>query len=204
MIKSKKVFISMLVLVFLIVGIIPNSFAFNSSSAVTYSDNWATSRNSSNYPSFSSDCTNYLSQVMEAGGISEVKSGSNQWWCDRYLLGFLNSNSWSVADDCKNWILSSNNGTITARWDTDSSTSYPSPPDDSANLIGGKEAIFYDWDSNGDMDHASFCVANGTSTDNTGSGDLINQHTSDRHRTLWHLKKYNGNWATTTITGIIL
>jgi hypothetical protein len=182
----------------------PNLYAFNSTSAVQYADTWALSRNS-NYPSFSSDCTNYVSQIMEAGGIAEIKSGSNQWYCDPGTLwGFNYTTSWSVANDCKNWIINAGKGYLTATWDWNPNTSNPQPVDNSANLGGGKEVIFYDWDSNGTIDHAAFCVATGDSSDGKGYGDLIDQHTTDRKRVKWHLKDYNSAWSTTTIKGIVL
>lgn len=47
-----------------------NAFAaYNGTKAANYAKNHATSYNS-NYPSFSSDCTNFVSQCVHAGGIS--------------------------------------------------------------------------------------------------------------------------------------
>jgi hypothetical protein len=73
--------------------------------------------------------------------------------------------------------------------------------DNSSNLVGnGREVIFYDWKDEGTIDHAAYCVGTGWSKDSTSKyGDLVNQHTSDRQRVLFHLDEHNTNRKTTAI-----
>jgi hypothetical protein len=65
---------------------------FSSSAAVSYARTWATSRNS-NYNSYVSDCTNFVSQCFVAGGIAMKKpstvstglvSSTSYWYSIRY------------------------------------------------------------------------------------------------------------------------
>lgn len=62
----------------------------------------------------------------------------------------------------------------------------------SANIPSTADVcIFYDWNDNGIIDHSSYCVGTGTSSDDTGYGDLIDQHTNDRYKTIWTLDQWN-------------
>ncbi|TMF23991.1 MAG: hypothetical protein E6I28_11975 [Chloroflexi bacterium] len=75
---------------------------YNRSAAVAYADQWALSRNS-NYPQFGNDCTNFASQVLQAGGYPQTNPGSyftcdpslwyqpffvNMWW---YTYSWINA-----------------------------------------------------------------------------------------------------------------
>ena len=51
---------------------------FDREAAVSYADQYAMSR-SWNYPDYESNCMNYVSQVLHAGGIPIDHSGTNQW-----------------------------------------------------------------------------------------------------------------------------
>ena len=75
---------------------------YNRSAAVAYADQWALSRNS-NYPQFGNDCTNFASQLLQAGGYPQTNPGSyftcdpslwyqpffvNMWW---YTYSWINA-----------------------------------------------------------------------------------------------------------------
>lgn len=180
--------------------------AYNSSAAVNYADSHCLSYNAS-YCIFSSDCTNFVSQVMLAGGLKK----NNDWYYNGRLSYSL---TWAVADDLK-WYVKECLGAekLSPGW-----SRYGSPGpyftyayynsstgqfvNNSNNILNtGDVVIFYDWGDRtpGKMDHASYCVGTGTSSDNTGYGDLIDQHTSDRYRTIWHLDHWNQHRMTTGI-----
>ena len=72
--------------------------------------------------------------------------------------------------------------------------------DNSNNLINyGMTVIFYDWQDDGIIDHTSIMVGTGNALDGTGYGDLIDQNTTNRKQTIWHLDSYNGDKLTTAI-----
>lgn len=184
--------------------------AFNGTTAKTYANKWvsnsSTLRNS-DYKSFDdNDCANYVSQCLYAGGLPK-RLQSPIWYHNKVSSNsYKYSYSWTVADNLKNYLKNTViNGkhiaTVVGRW---SKHGTPEPYftytyiANSANLSGtGREVIFYDWDGDGTMDHASIVVANNakstysiTTSDGTkineGTGDLINQHTKDRKQVLWH------------------
>jgi hypothetical protein len=75
---------------------------FQREAAVDYAVRWALERNPQ-YPDYSSsnggggDCTNFVSQVMHAGGWPMVLRGfSLAWWANADDSGRL----WRVADEC--------------------------------------------------------------------------------------------------------
>ena len=49
-------------------------YNYNASKAISYARQWATGRNP-NYKSFSSDCANFVSQCLVAGGVPQVRNG---------------------------------------------------------------------------------------------------------------------------------
>lgn len=204
----KKLIILVSIISLLLTCINPiSAFAYSKSGAITYADNWATNMHNPNYPDFSSDCANFVSQILhEGGGLAEVPSGGTYPWNIYFNWGWQYSTSWTVANDLKNWLINTNKGYVTATWDWNSNITNPEPINNSANL-DGDEAIFYDWDSDGTINHASYCIGYGMDIDTEGYGtygDLIDQYTTDRKHVICHLKPYNSRWSTTTIVGIQL
>lgn len=68
----------------------------------------------------------------------------------------------------------------------------------------GIEIVFYDWQGDGMIDHSSIVVGTGNSADgskynNSAYGDLVDQNSTDRKQTLWHLDYWNNRRATTEI-----
>ncbi|MFV9505622.1 MAG: amidase domain-containing protein [Oscillochloridaceae bacterium umkhey_bin13] len=96
-----------------------STITYNRTNAVNYANTWVTSggrRRNSQYPDFSSDCTNFTSQVALAGGIRMVGDGScrdennpREWyvkrlssncgWPGQSLRNWAWSRSWSVVAD---------------------------------------------------------------------------------------------------------
>lgn len=75
---------------------------YDRAAAVTYADMWAKARNA-RYPNFSAnDCTNFTSQVLEAGGYRQwVTDPTNSWaWfhTENPMYNHENSQTWSAAN----------------------------------------------------------------------------------------------------------
>ena len=60
------------------------------------------------------------------------------------------------------------------------------------------DPVYYDWDDNGSIDHASIVVGIGTDPSHTSYyGNLVNYHSTDRYHVIWHLRPINTHYATT-------
>jgi len=57
-------------------GISAHATIPNVSAAVSYAERYAWSPNTAQYPYFNVDCTNFISQILEAGGVAQVYSPS--------------------------------------------------------------------------------------------------------------------------------
>ena len=144
------------------------------------------------YNVYSRDCTNFVSQCLYAGGF-HLKIPHGRVFPTGTVIQFeLIVHSGSMQVTQKN-TKTSGRGTKIGSWSLKGS---PSPyltfayVNDSSNLSSsrtGKVVLFYDWESDGTMNHSAFFVANnGKSTlSGEGYGDLINQHTENRKQVLW-------------------
>ena len=90
--------------------------AYNGYTAAAYANKWAENgkqiRNFAQYPSFSNDCTNFISQALQAGGYAQAGSGScnvednasewyvkkGGWACVTKAGSWAWSKSWSTAN----------------------------------------------------------------------------------------------------------
>jgi len=176
------------------------SFAFSGTGAASYADTWARSRNS-NYPSFSSDCANFVSQALhQGGGFSYIgRNGSTTddtlWWVSwDPNTGFHWSHSWAVAQDQFYFL----NATYPGGWQegtaSGSATNYWTP-----DAVVTGDVLYYDWQSDGLLDHESIQVGWGTDPTSGWNGNYVDQHTTDRYHAFWSLRPYNSQWASTTI-----
>ena len=197
---SMKKFICFLLSTMLMVSLLSTSaFAmYSSSKAITYSDKYALSPNSLNtvgegYNVYSKDCTNFVSQCLYEGGLTQ----DSQWKSTLTWQGNVprrtDSTIWTVADDFKNYLISSGRSIKIGSWSLNGS---PAPyrtfayTNNSNNLTTtnqGRVVLFYDWYGRGKMNHSAFFVRNnGASTDSReATGDLINQHTNNQKHVLW-------------------
>jgi len=151
------------------------SVGMNVDAAANYAATWATGRNKPTYYSFSSDCANFTSQILEASGVSQVvyTSVHSGWWHKRTLLGgaiwtHSHSNSWTVADTFSRY--------MGVGYSTKNHYNF------SANIRRG-DFIAADWTSNGSWDHVGF-VGNRNSTTITVNGQtyynyIVAQHSKD-------------------------
>jgi hypothetical protein len=123
--------------------------------AVAYATKYASSPNSSDYGYFPDrDCTNFVSQILKAGGISETSTyGENEnlgWWHVKKLYEFydgyihLSSKSWRVADTFAKY--------MGVYYSTESHYSF------SLNVSKG-DIIGFDEHSDGDWQHMAFAVS---------------------------------------------
>lgn len=127
------------------------------------------------------------------------------WKCTQGMTSYYNTytKAWTVADDLKNY-MKNNLGAerLVSKWKkyADSSTNTYAYINNSGNLTNtGIEVVFYDWQDDGTIDHASIIVGTGTALDGTGYGDLIDQNTTDRKHAIWHLDSFNDNKYDTAI-----
>ncbi|HLI50182.1 MAG TPA: amidase domain-containing protein [Thermomicrobiaceae bacterium] len=86
-----------------IVLVLPSTaLAYNRTNAVSYADNYALGSNTGpprNYYLFGDDCTNFVSQVLYAGGLAQIglgNQGDANWWWDPVYRAY--SLSWTTAD----------------------------------------------------------------------------------------------------------
>lgn len=137
--------------------------------ANSWTDNLITLRNPA-FISFSNDCTNYLSQVLRAGGWRNTSIGSStsdQYWY--YVSGSQYSQTWSVANALfrrfnfgyESWYGGQvwNPTTITAR---------------------SGDVIFADWTGDGIIDHSMVVASGGSYATIT-----LDYHSTDRKNFLF-------------------
>ena len=84
--------------------------SYNRANAVRYANTWYNARNSEYY-SYSTDCANFVSQCLNAGGIKQtdswhMKKTKKNWWYNPLAWFFSNyrydwdvGSAWSKADD---------------------------------------------------------------------------------------------------------
>lgn len=176
------------------------ALALDRDHAVTYANNnW--NKRPSNFPSFGTDCTNFISQALYAGGV-HMRWPSFGWtgayatqtyWAAQHNTITNWTTSWSVAQTSANWVTGTfPNSSITA---VPAKTYQSQPP---AGYRHKSDLVYYDWTGNGSIDHVSIItVKSGTDSNSGYSGTLVNQHTTDRKKAIWHLRPYNSNWAKT-------
>ena len=199
--------------VFSLACLICSASAYSTSSAISYSDKYALSINgkpiTGGYNDYGgSDCTNYVSQCVFAGGLAQDSiwysklqtsgSGAGTWRND--------STAWTLADGFKNYLKNNNKATKIGGWSQSGQYGTNKYQDNSANLTSsnaGKTVLFYDWGGEGTMNHAAFFVKNNAksedSQDGGATGDLINQHSGFRKHAIWHGDKRNEDRKTTEI-----
>lgn len=179
-----------------------SALAYDPTAAKNYADTWALSFNTPTYPQLGNDCTNFVSQALRAGGYpvqSGDKNSYHSWYenTNNYpIIGYTYdySLSWSGAENLLNQLYVYNpGGSPTAYWSPGTNGSRAT----SLGSVG--DVIFYDWGLGEGISHASIQVAYGT--DALGwTGDLVDEHTSNRKHVFWSLRDYNGNYATTWVT----
>ncbi|WP_328653309.1 amidase domain-containing protein [Micromonospora sp. NBC_00330] len=136
------------------------ALAYNYTAMVNYARSWAQGRNPA-YPSYSDDCTSFISQSMKAGGWATVgsyplssRSSNSNWWNGSYSS--TSSYTWGGAE---NWYWFARNS-------------------GRARSIGvyqmlGGDVLQYDFDFDNNISHTQIC------TGTNSAGPLMTQHGSD-------------------------
>ncbi|WNO79458.1 amidase domain-containing protein [Streptococcus suis] len=158
--------------------------AINVEPAVSYASAHATSPNTPAYHYFHrGDCTNFVSQILEASGVSQdvYDSVHSGWWHkynpNAWLDKHTHSRSWTMADTFARYM-----GVILTR---------TNHRNFSANVFRGS-IIAGDWTDDGDWEHMAFVTAADNYVGSYGYYDYkVAQHTSDYH--LWTSNSGN-NW----------
>ena len=111
--------------------------------AAAYAAKWRTDRNSS-YKSFDADCTNFMSQILRAGGLAQMReyeTGEGSWWMTKngpFFAPWNWTHSWSVSDTLQDHLREYGLARVTK----------------SAYRPG--DFIAYDWEPDGTYDHINF------------------------------------------------
>ena len=154
------------------------------------------------YRCFSADCTNFVSAaVHEAGYDFHGTIGDNtlhDWYSRGDGVGHVYvSDTWIVADDFYVFLMIDAPG---------GSLRSQHPGSDTHPLSGGNKGwvYSYDWVMNDPndptpIDHAAIQTSRGTDPNSGYYGDLVSQHTTNRHNAFWSLRPYNQYWRTTWI-----
>jgi hypothetical protein len=186
----------------LVAGIVSSgAFAYNGAAAAAYADTYWQNYNPA-WPSFANqggDCTNFVSQALDAGGIamrtSPPYSGNAAW----YMLQnrhhrWSYAPPWINAQDQSIFLQHLPGVTIVASY-------YGVAPGQTvANNASQGDIVLYDWNNDGIYDHEAIITASdGTYADGSTNWDLVDAHTNNRYHAYWTLSQYNATWATTRI-----
>lgn len=187
----------------------PQTFAYtyNGTAAANYADKYWSNYNP-NYPSFSDDCTNFVSQSLYAGGLPQVVAYNahtgvpeyttypSYWFLDN---ASIYATSWTVASTLYSHLTQYDDGTLYAtHLGTDQAYT---------DGMSKGDVLFFNWGEAGNptgsagINHAVIQTGYGTTTTLTQTiqGDYVDSHTNNRYHTWWTLGKYNQHSATTTI-----
>lgn len=179
------------------------AYAYDGNGAANYADYWWNGRNPNYKTDFPEDCTDFVSQAMHdpsGGRWAYVNNGSGnvyddyQWWMAWNGLYFTWSHSWSVAADLKTFLHDHYPG----GWAEGSVYGAGYGPEYTPNSVVTGDVIFYDWTSNGSIDHAAMQVGYGTDPNSGVYGNYVDSHTTNRYHAFWTLRPYNSEWMTTT------
>ena len=162
--------------------VVANAGSYNRGQAVAYADQWAHGRNPAYVDLSPNDCTNFISQAMNAGGLPQIGGGNKDdwaWWYSQTpTRGW--SNSWSSAPDL-NQHASNYQGTR---------FTYSTPGNQ-----GSGDFLLMSLNGTGLPSHGRVIVGWGSSQEqvdpNTSPplgtwGLLADQHTTDRKRVIWN------------------
>ncbi|MCU1675762.1 MAG: hypothetical protein JWM93_520 [Frankiales bacterium] len=193
----------------------PADAAYSPSAAVAYADRYATQYNTSaGWPVFSSDCTNFVSQAMLAGGHHftgtprvGVVTTNKEWWTLKDGSGNYShrATSWSVAEHSHYFEAFVDVYSGVARDQTYTAVPAPYTPSD----IKAGDPIWYNWDANSttNYDHAAIQVGIGyDSIYPDWYGNLVDEHSVPgevgKKRVIWNLFPHNSAYAYTSFSEV--
>lgn len=129
--------------------------------AVQYAEIWWNSYNQK-YPHFANDCTNYISQCLQAGGfpLEQTNSKTKGWWCKKKQWSY----SWAVSHSLQLYLSGSPLTRIV----------------DSVEMLFYGDLIFYDFEGDGRFNHTTII----TGKDAEGT-PLVNAHSTNSRQRYW-------------------
>lgn len=161
------------------------NLGFNINNGITYATSYATSPNKSDYDYFSSgDCTNFVSQILENGGISQevYSSEASGWWHTKSTILFITTHKHSIS-----WIRADTFAKyMGVGYTTTSHSTF-------TNNIQKGDFIGADFGNDGDWNHMGFVTDKETTMSNGYYDYKVAQHTSNYHE--WTSSSSNG-WDT--------
>lgn len=160
------------------------ALGFNISDGISYATKYATSPNTSDYKKFSSDCTNFTSQILENGGVAQEKydDEAKGWWHTKSEIAFITTHKHSIS-----WIRADTFAKyMGVGYTTTSHSSF------SKNIAKG-DFIAADFENDGDWNHMGFVTDKKSSQSNGYYDYKVAQHTSNYHA--WASSSTNG-WDT--------
>jgi hypothetical protein len=145
-------------------NIMPTKDGYDRLAAVRYAERWWNSYNPA-YKTFENDCTNYISQSLNAGGIPMTPQSikSKGWWMRNNSWSY----SWAVANAFR-WYLSGSKSSLRAQERS------------SAHLLLPGDVVCYDFTGDGHYQHSTIVVAK----DPKGE-PLVNAHTTNSRMRYW-------------------
>lgn len=162
--------------------------SYNRSNAITYATNHATNRAGlALYYSYTQDCTNFASQILEAGGEPQNNTGSvySGWWHTVTIGGTMSNPTFTHNNSRSFTTVSYFNSYFGTYYTTTTHANFAS------NLQAGS-VIACDTSGDGDMNHIGFVTEIGSYNSSIGCIDYkVAQHTGDYHR--W-VSASNNSW----------
>ena len=155
--------------------------------AVKYACNGNESCRNPSYDNFgATDCTNFVSQAMRAGGIPFKRTGAaeDQWWWDGKgtLFDTNRSRSWSSVSAMRTYLLNTDRARVT---NPDMEAYY--------NYSQVGDLYTYDWGEGEGWSHLSMATGSGAfakygdyGSITTGAGSRMTQHSNDRDGAPWN------------------
>lgn len=143
---------------------------YNTDAVAAYADTYWSSYNPA-YPSYANvggDCANFTSQSIHAGGMPTDGS----WYSGAY--------AWINAGGLRTYMSNARGERMDGPWD--------------AHIYKGSP-VFYDWTSDGSIDHATICVGF-----NAAGTPVIDSHTANKYRVNWNYGYSNTSYSTVKLT----
>ena len=143
---------------------------YNTDAVAAYADTYWSNYNPA-YPSYANsggDCANFTSQSIHAGGMPTDGS----WYSGAY--------AWINAGGLRTYMSNARGERMDGPWD--------------AHIYKGSP-VFYDWTSDGIIDHATICVGF-----NAAGTPVIDSHTANKYRVNWNYGYSNTSYSTVKLT----
>lgn len=167
------------------------TYGWSATNAIAYADVWWTNYNPV-YVQYTSDCANFVSQAIFAGGYPMNSSTNNPWYAN-YGYANLYSQSWRLVQYNFGFFVGDGGSVV--------KTYYGIKTASPAGVSSG-DIVYYDWVNDhtyATEGHEALVTSTSGSATTTGETGVIvvNAHTSDRYHEYWTLYKWNTRWANT-------